>query len=359
MVVMSDGQANQECARQGVTGDLDGDGSPDTAKDDAIKAACDAYINHNITIHSVGFGADADQTTLQLMTAVDCGHGSYYYGDVDDLTDIYEQIAQHIINASYYEQTIVGEGFFTKLYPDSYIEIDYERNIPFGMLIVSETNVFGNNISQGSFFIPNKTTVYEVQAISYSGSKWTSLVEINNTGSWTTVFNLSEYNSSYIGLGDPYAVNIPSDLVKEGDNEVKVRMGLGEDSIDGGSKYNKIIYSILKNVSSYSPIRPVVNGCVWNIEFEDGSIKQIDVPENYTGTDDCYYNSTISDSSHANFDENDAIEYAIYLLLNSLDLNDNGKIETKFTEQDLSLTSIEIEGIPFTWETEVQSRVWM
>jgi hypothetical protein len=350
MVVMTDGHANYECTPHRY--------STTQAPLDAIQAACDAYDNYSIVTHAVGFGSDADETTLQNIAS--CGHGDYHYGDVDDLVGIYEQIAEAIINASYYEQTIIAENVSTKLYPDSYIEIDYVRDIPPGMIIVSETEEFGNNISQGSFFVPDDSEVYEVQAISYSGSKWTSLVEINDTGSWNTVFNISKYNASFVELGDPYAVNIPPELVEYGNNTVKIQVGLSPASLSGGSSHNKIIYSLVKNISGFSPILPSVEGCTWHIEFEDGTAESIDVPENYGGTDDCYYNSTISDPSHVYLpNNNDALEYAIYLLLSNLDLNDNGKIETKFTEQDLSITSIEVEGIPFTWETEVQARVWI
>jgi hypothetical protein len=347
IVVMSDGNANYECTphREDWT----------EAPRDAIDAACDAYNDYGIVTHAVAFGADADSITLQNIT---CGQGNFHQGDVDELVEIYEQIAQEIINASYSEQTIVAGNISTKLYPDSYIEIDYDKEIPYGMLIVSETEDFGNNISQGSFYVPSDSQVYEVQAISYSGSKWTSLVEINDTVGWTTVFNLSEYNSTYIELGDPYAVNIPPELVEYGDNEVRIQVGLSSSDSQGGSEYNKVIYSLIKNISSYSPILSSAEGCTWHIEFEDSSVEQVEVPKNYTGSDDCYYNSTIP-SPHAQFNNNDAVEYAIYLLLVSLDLDGDGKIETKFTEQDLSITSIEIAGIPFTWDTEVQARAWV
>lgn len=365
IVVMSDGQPTYYCNSfhdydgSGTRGDWSGSTSDPLDIQWAIDAACNAYYNYGIIVHAVAFGSNADQNTLQEI-GVNCGHGGFHQGDVEDLIGIYQEIAEDIINASYYEQTIVAEDIFTKLYPDSYIEIDYDREPPPGMLITSETTRFGNNISQGSFFIPDDSEVYEVQVISYSGSKWTSLVEINGTGSWNTVFNLSEYNSNFVELGDPYAVNIPPNLVRYGNNTVRVGLGLNPSEPLVGSEYNKAIYSIVKNISGYSPILASAEGCAWHIEFEDGTVEQIDVPGGYSGADNCHYNSTIPDSSHTHLaNNNDAVEYAIYLLLSSLDLNDNGKIETKFTEQDLSITSTEIEGIPFTWETEVQARVWV
>ena len=36
----------------------------------------------------------------------------------------------------------------------------------------------------------------------------------------------------------------------------------------------------------------------------------------------------------------------------------NGKIDVPFNEQDLQISLTEITGIPFTWSTEVQVRIW-
>ena len=83
MVVMSDGDANRECAEQG-TGN---------AKQDAIQAAADAYNNHEIKVYSVGFGSP-DETTLQSIAAA--GDGAYYFADVSELEDIYTQISEEI-----------------------------------------------------------------------------------------------------------------------------------------------------------------------------------------------------------------------------------------------------------------------
>jgi len=45
-------------------------------------------------------------------------------------------------------------------------------------------------------------------------------------------------------------------------------------------------------------------------------------------------------------------------IIDSLDLDSDGTIEIKFSEQNLVLSSSEVQGIPFTWETEAQVRVW-
>jgi hypothetical protein len=343
IIVMSDGIANVQCSQQG-TGSSSGD---------AIKAACDAYQDHGINVYSIGFGNEADETTLQEIAS--CGEGSYYQSNIDDLLQIYEEIAREVIEASYLEQTIISEGIYSIIYPDSYIKLDYESEINHGLIIKSETTNFGNDISQGELFIPEDATVQEVVALSYSGSKWTDNVEIynNETEIWESVFNLSHYNLPYVQLGDPFVVNLPVDKIKTGNNLVRVSTGLSSTNSTGGSIYNKIIYTLIKEMSSYSPIVSSANGCIWTIEFEDGTNNTLTIPSEYNGTSNCYYTSDI-----ISYNENDAINLAIFKILTELDLNLNNRVETKFDEQDLSLDSSEVNGIPFTWNTEVQIRIW-
>lgn len=356
LVIMSDGVANVECSQQGSTPDLNGNGQVDDAGDDAIKAACDAYNNYNITVYSVGFGSSADSETLEEIGTSCGGRGYFDAQTLEQLTEIYQEIAQNIIEASYVEQTITGApGVHTAIYPDSYIHVQYTQNIPYGLVISTETPVFGNNISQGSFDIPQNSTPIKARIISYSGSKWTNLAQLNNsiTSGWSTIFNLSDYGLNFTSLGDPYFVNIPKEKIAIGNNTVKVGTGLSPGDVSGGSEYNKVIYSLAKDVSSYSPILPQAEGCTWNIEFEDSTTTLVSVPANYTGSNLCWYNST-----GVYYPINDAISDAISRLLEDLDLNSNNKIDAKFSDNDLSMSAIEIAGIPFPWETEVQIITW-
>jgi cysteine-rich repeat protein len=362
IMVMSDGSATRECAEQGVTADLNGNGNADDAGDDAIQAACDAYNNYGITVYSVGFGDGADEATLQDIAS--CGQGDYHFGDVDDLIDIYRQIAEDILNAVYEEQTLVGDGSLMTLFSDSKISFGYdEKALSYGMEVVLESAEFGNTISEGSFFVPDDSVAYEVGVVSYSGSKWTALVEVYNNGSglWESVFNLSEYSDDYTTLGDPYVFNIPIDKITSGENRIRVNQGVDPTNISGGSIYDKIIYTLIRDIAAYSSVLPVANGCIWHIEFEDGSNDTMLFPSNYLGTDNCYFaeddyfffgNNVVLENSQ------DAISNAVLNLLNVLDLNSNNKIEVKFGETDMDLSSVEIEGLPFTWSTEVQARTW-
>ncbi len=354
-IVMTDGQANRACGLDPVVDyDQDGD-TTDDSQDHAIQAACDAKNKHNITVHAVGFGNGADTDTLEDISS--CGQGNFYFGNVGELVSIYQQITQDIISTAFIEQTVIGKGIYTLLYSDSYISMDYDKVIPNGVSITTETAIFNNNISQGNFFVPLDAEPYEAGVVSYSGPRWTDMLQINSSGVWEDVFNLAEYNSnSYFELGDPYIVNIPGSKLKKGDNSVIVSTGAGPSNSSGGSIYDKVVYSIVKNISSYTPVVISADGCLWDIEFEDNTVGSISVPKNYTGSNRCYYNSSIP--SFALFNNNDAIQISTYDLLKGLDLNLNGKIETKFTDQDLTINTIEITGIPFTWDTEVQARAW-
>lgn len=359
IIVMSDGAPTVYCSSfSDYTGSGSGGSSDQIDIDWAIEAARNAHDNHGITVHAIGFGLGADQVTLQdIRTA---GGGNYYYGNVSDIIDIYEEVAQDVIEASYSEQTITGEGIHTTLFSDSYLSFDYEKNLPMGMIISAETNEFGG--SSGTVDLPVNSTPYEVRVISYSGSRWTSRVTVNNSllGSWTQVFNLGNFGNDFLDLGDPYVVNIPVSQLVIGENDVNVSVGLNPVNNTPGSQYNKIIYSVLKNITSYSPVVANAVGCDWTIELEDSSTIALTIPENYSGGANCYYNNSLgSVNNYVSFNENDAVQYAVYLLLRSLDLNRNGRIEANFDEDELSIIPQNYTGIPFTWSTEVQTRVWI
>jgi len=363
IIVMTDGEANNECPEQGTTGNLNGLSGADDAGDDAIQAAIDACNFYNITIYSVGFSispptvSNFSRFTLQNM--VRCG-GGYYEGSVSDIINIYSNISQSIITASYSEQTIVGEGIYTTLSPASYLQFSYDQDIPYGLVITAETPTFGTNAPIGTVNIPNNSTPYDIRAISYSGPKWTNRVQLNNsiTGTWENVFNLGDYNSGFINLGDPYAVNIPVSRLQQGANNISVYVGLNSTTYEPGSQYNKIIYSVVKNLSSYSPVVSFYEGCTWEVEFEDLSTESIKAPMGYSGANICHYNNSIGLPRYAVFDERDAAQWAIFMLLQQLDLNNNGRLEMKITENQMNATESNVSGIPFTWDTEIKAIIW-
>ena len=343
MVVMSDGIANRQCAEQG-TG---------SATQDAIQAACDAYEDYNITVYSIGFGEGADESTLQQIAS--CGNGAYYFGNADEISQIYEDIAETIIETSFSEQTIETEGnLYTRLYPDSYIEFDYNQTTQPAGLISTVEKTFDNSTT-GTFNLPSNSTVVESRIISYSGSKWTQTVNANGQN----VYNINDYGEDYLLIGDPYTVNIPSDLIQS-QNTITLTTGLSPLNASAGSASNKIIFTTAKNFSAFSAISPTAQGCIWHIQFEDDSEIQATIPSTYTGSENCYYNVTLPQGVTERYNANDAHQVAVFNLLKELDFDDpiNYKIDVPFTSQDLQITLNEIQGIPFPWSSEVQIRIW-
>jgi hypothetical protein len=121
----------------------------------------------------------------------------------------------------------------------------------------------------------------------------------------------------------------------------------------GGSIYDKVIYTVIKDASSYSPIVSSAEGCSWFVEFEDLTNLTFSVPADYSGSGSCSYSPSL-----VAYNENDAIDVAIYGLLQDIDLDSDLLVDILFSENDLVFTSTEVEGIPFTWDTEAQVRVW-
>jgi len=315
----------------------------------------------NATVYSIGFGPVSScrmaNNTLQAISQ--CGNGRYYSSaNATLLSEFYQSISEEIIQLSFTEQLSRVAGIFnnTILYPDSHISFDYDAEAaPYGLSIPVQGESFGNEITEGSFYIPQDAEIAEASVVSYSGAKWTDNVYIKNSSdeAWRNVFSLASYSSDYLGLGDAYLVNIPLSFLAKGNNSVKITTGTSPENSSGGSSADKAIYTLVKQISGYSKISSVANGCKWHIEFDDSTNITASIPANYTGADECYYTS-----QSIAYNPNDAIDNAVYSLLASLDLNSNHKIESKFSEQDLQLSSSEIQGIPFTWSSEVQVRVW-
>lgn len=335
MVVMSDGQANQLCSEQGT----------ENAKQDAIQAACDAK-DYGIKVNAVGFGSKADVTTLEAIAA--CGNGSYYFANIEELAEIYKQIANNILETTYSEQTLeTSDNISTILYPDSYIEFNYTSDeIPYGLIITTEKQF--DDAYSGTFTIPDNSTILETLGISYSGPKWTDSLKINDF----KIYHLADYGLSYIELGDPYSINIHPEIIND-TNIIEITTGLSPSNSSAGSIYNKIISTVLKSFSSFTEILPSAKGCIWTVQFEDNSVITTPIPSAYQGLEQCNYKEIAID-----FNVNDAFQVAVFKLLSQLDLNSNNKVDIKFTEQDLEIEINEVQGIPYAWSTEVKAVTW-
>jgi len=315
-------------------------------------SSCRLHNNLNSTVYSIGFGnvSSCSLANSTLNNIANCGGGKYYTSDNSTiLKEFYSNISQEILDLSYIEQiaNVTGNFSGTRIYADSYIKLNYSRELsPFGL--VATTERLFDTVDYGSFSVPANSSILKATAISYSGPKWTATASINNN----TFYNLSEYGNDFTFLGDPYALRIPDNLISQ-DNIVAISRGISPENLTSGSTYNKIIYTILKNATSYSKISSFANGCSWNIEFDDGTNTSINVPSSYSGANTCSYSETSQQ-----YDDNDAFQIAVYNLLRKLDLDLDSKVDIKFTEQSLSISSSPIKGIPYSWSTEAEVRAW-
>lgn len=314
-------------------------------------SACRARSVLNTTLYSIGFGpiASCGFASQTLQSIAGCGNGTFYASsNASTLQQIYSTIAQNIVQFSYTEQTSVVTGNISmELYPDSYIEVNYTKKaLPYGLLIAQE-KMF-SNATRGTFNVSADSTLLDARVLSYSGSRWTSLVRLNGQ----QVYSLSTYGQNYVPLGDPYEVLLPVSGAGSS-NYVDLVTGLGPLNQSSGSDRNKVVYLLVKNVSAYSPIGTRAEGCLWQLEFEDETNTTRAIPAGYTGSTVCAYRSVGSI-----YDENDALQSGTLLLLQQIDLDADGKLDVKINSGDIAVETNAITGIPFTWATEVQVRIW-
>jgi hypothetical protein len=320
IILMSDGAANK-C--------YPGSSCPSAeAKQEAIDEACDTYNIHNITIDSIGFGDDVDGVTLKAIS--DCAHGSYYFSNVTELVNLYKQVAEEWVNATYDVQTITVYGNTSKnniLYSDSYISFNYTSDISpleYGQIVLSfESKRFGEltgndsithnatGTKEGWYFIPENTEPVDVMTVSYSSKYWTDRLYVkNSTGStWENIYWLDDFNKDYEDLGDPYILHIPVSYVTTGNNSVRVGAGSDFSNPVGGSRDDKVIYDLkINSITQTGYSRPFAkaNGSSVTVYYD------IDGDNIVDGSSLVRYGSKPSDS----FDpEDDAIDDAFMRLM--------------------------------------------
>ncbi len=353
MIVMSDGDPNRVCGMDPVP-DWDGDSDiTEDPQDHSIQAACNAHNLYNFTVHAVAFdvtpGSIGDTTMQKIAT---CGGGSYYSSNLTQLLQVYQDIA-NLILATYSEQTISAlvSGINTKLYPHSFIELKYsQRANPFGLIITAE-NKFSNTTA-GNFSVPAGSSILETKVTSYSGSKWSHKLNANNN----LAYDVTRYGNTFVSLGDPYSINIPNSFISSIiPNNVALSTAVSLTNTSAGSASNKIIYTVIKNFSSFSPIAPSAEGCTWTIGFESGNNITTTVPPSYTGANTCFYHPPLGSGS---YDSSDAFQTAVYNLLQQLDFDSDGLVDVEFPAQAFQIDLSQVTGIPYTYNTEVQARTW-
>lgn len=343
MMVMTDGQANVECAEQS-TGD---------ASQDAIQAACEAREDYGIIVYAVGYSDEAEETTL--MEIAQCGDGVYVKSsNVTELKDFYQDVASTIVSAARHSQTIEVSGNITSsiLYPDSYIMVDYTpitEPPAFGEIsIIREEKNFDNCTFNVNF--PTDIRISDAKLTSYSSEHWTDLLTVNGD----VVFNLSEFSDYYGPLGDPFLINIPPNLIGE-NNTFYVRTGDSPDNFTGCSLNNSLIYTAELTASvSYKDILEKAVGCTWDIEFDDGTNTTINVPPSYSGAKQCYYTS-----SQIYYDANDTYDDAMFSLLDNLDFDDDGRLYLNLEDHNFVVGAISVGKVPYPWGPAIaEVRIW-
>ncbi len=334
ILLMTDGQANRQCARQG-TGSSTGD---------AVQAACDAKEQYGITVYSVGFSDAADEAALQSIA--ECGEGLYKKSNnVQELEEFYKDVASNIVEVSRQSQTVIlSKGYApSTLYPDSYILVNYTPLLP-----TPSQNEVSVTLQSGQFntctpvvSIPAGIRVLEAMITSYSAEHWTDLVVVNNK----TAFNLSRYNKDYSKLGDPFSVYVDPTILAAGANYIRVKTGDNPYNDTGCSANNTLIYSAAINLSTPRlPVLEKAEGCNWVVELESGIYKNFSVPSSYSGGKNCSYtNATIS------YDEEDAYDSATHALLDQLDFDDDGRILIDFSQEDLEIQVLTVSQVPYMW----------
>lgn len=352
MVVMSDGDANRQtgCGCSGLTN-----------SECAIQKGQEACAA-GIDVYTVAFGEDLSQSGINTLKGIACDESNYYDStNVSRLLDVYRDIVDAILIYISQQANVSYSTVSTILYGDSYIDLTYTPDSPqtqHGKIpITLESPRFGNTVTTGTFNIPYNVDIFDAKLTSYSSDKWTQFAAIKNlsTGNNITFYNLSYYSDDYQILGDPYIIYIPVGLVQNGDNEIMIATATNSYNLSGGSVDNKAIYTIgLTLKFNYSGIYPKSEGCSWSVEFEDGTTGVIKIPADYEGTENCIYNST-----EQSYDEDDAINQAVYHLFKQLDIDDDGKLYVNFQTGDISTDIASIEGVPYMWGPSIMElRVW-
>lgn len=375
MVVMSDGEANYcHGPADGIIDNntWEGDCSDSLARNETVTFACNAHEKYGINIFAVAFGNAGATSIANLNQTACCDQCSHFYTSTNasGLLEIYANIVEELnkITVERTAQTYNVSGNFTGyniLYTDSYIRFNYTPTaapLEYGEVpITVEGNKFGNTYSNGSFVLPQNAKVADVLVTSYSGKKWTNLLQIKNQSisSPVTVFNLSVFSDDYKDAGDPYIIHIPINYVGSGNNTVTIHTGSNSSDIANGSRDDKTIITLrLSLEANYSNIYPKADGCLWYVEFEDNTNTILAVPPGYSGSKTCFYKN-LGGSLNFSFDVNDSIDQATYSLFNNLDIDNNGKLYVNFNQNGFDVNTMFIKDIPYLWgPTLIEARTW-
>ena len=141
-------------------------------------------------------------------------------------------------------------------------------------------------------------------------------------------------------------------------NNLTLKTGLGSINLTEGSVYNKVIYTISKDLASYTSVSASAAGCNWTVQFNSYNLT-LPIPQDYTGSETCEYSASpycgiYPDCAGAT----DSSQIATYNLFSLLDFDSDGKLDVDLSKDDMQITTSNLEGVPFLYSTEVQIRKW-
>lgn len=311
----------------------------------------------NATVYSIGLNPSGCAAIDYLMSelAEKTGGKNFTVTTGFKLLEAFNKIAEEITKLGYADQISVSTGVNNSiLYPDSYIKFDYpDPSIPNGTALSYRLNF--TNPGETTFKLSHGFNIFDAAVLSYSGAKWTKYMYINNSALNKIFFNLSNFGLTYLKLGDPFATHIHSDLIVEGDNNVKSFVGSYDNETLMGSINNKLALTISKPLSSYKSVNVKINGCNWTVKTVEGIIS-FNVPQNYSGSKKCIYDPTIS--YFGDYDINDAYDNVVLSLLQELDINGDRILDIPIQADSIDVETVAKAGIPFTWSSIVEIRVW-
>jgi len=349
IIVMSDGEANYCYSESGAQSC-----STTQARQEAVDFACEAHNNYDIKIYSVAFGKTANKDTLIDIATCDNSSNFFESDEAEELMEIYEYISQDMMKEIVIEKTqdygVIGEFENSILFSDSYINPKYNNSLTeleYGKIKLDFIQKI--NKTNPIIKIPEKLNIVDAKITSYSSNFWTHSVIFNSQ----TIYNLSNYNSNFSDLGDPFVIKIDPYLIEK-ENEVIIisKNSEGEEFI---SNNNSFIYTgfIVSN-TIYSPVLEKNEGCYLTVETIFNNNLSFNVPQNYNGTNVCFYTK-----NNVLFNFNDSIQYTIYNLLKQLDLEDDGRIVVDFDDKDLEIIFMSVSKVPYMWgPTIIKVKTW-
>ncbi|MBI2547732.1 hypothetical protein HYW21_00105 [Candidatus Woesearchaeota archaeon] len=324
----------------------------------ANKSANIAWKNYSIRVDTIGFGPEVLYTEFFLRNMSQSGNGTYFYaGSYEELLEAYSNLSEDILNVTYSGQqaNVSSDITATKLYPDSYIKINFTPEldpIEYGEISLDFDRRNGNTNCSQELPVGDAFRVINAKITSYSGSYWTRLLTVNNN----IAYNLTLYGQTYSTLGDPFEVTIPYGMVASNTtNNITLTIGNDPSSSQECSANNSLIYTgMLNTLVPYSEVYPLSEGCTWEIEHEIAGTSNLTVPENYLGSNACSFTSTM-----VSYNINDSYQDVVYQLLNKIDFNANNKTDIRFNTTGLVVEVSRISRVPYLHgPTMVEVRVW-